>query len=257
MSLDPTGSHHEQLPIENLPMMVLVGVTGVGKSTSIEALRRTGRDLALLPNRRQLTDDLIISYMQKANGDPVKQIRDRSLRFNYTAAYRKKFPSGMAHALSQMTISPDTAGLLFFDGLRGQSEVSFAVEKLPKACFVVLEAPTIVRLKRLLDRGDQFDHVQVSHDTRPVDLGDYATLFNTQERNQIQSWVDQDAVTLVELQSKLKIIKQELDNYDPVATRNTLQQQAPDRMLAIDTSVHDPDAIAMQINQFLKGCYAN
>jgi hypothetical protein len=41
-------------------MLLLMGLTGVGKSTAVGALQSAGVPLTLLPNRRALTDALII-----------------------------------------------------------------------------------------------------------------------------------------------------------------------------------------------------
>ena len=137
------------------PLLIIVGVTGVGKSTTLEKLAKTGRPYTLLPNRRILTDQLIISYMQALDQQPIQPVTDRKVRFDYTRRYRERFPGGMSHALTQLWIEPMQLGPnLIFDGLRGADEVTHAVQELPQARFVVLHAPDVVRVQRLLKRND-------------------------------------------------------------------------------------------------------
>ena len=50
--------------IVDMPVLVLVGVTGVGKSTAVDALRTRMDGLSLLPNRRKLADLLVIPSVQ-------------------------------------------------------------------------------------------------------------------------------------------------------------------------------------------------
>ena len=107
------------------PLLVLVGVTGVGKSTTLAALAEAGLRYHLLPDRRDLTDRLIIPAMQPRAGQPVAPVTDRKLRFEYTRAYREVNPGGMAQALAQLWIEPAVLPeLLLFDGLRGENEVA-------------------------------------------------------------------------------------------------------------------------------------
>lgn len=48
--------------------LILVGVTGVGKSRTVEELIAQGLALTVLPNRRLLTDKLIIDKLQRLDG---------------------------------------------------------------------------------------------------------------------------------------------------------------------------------------------
>ncbi|RMF03198.1 MAG: hypothetical protein D6768_06510, partial [Chloroflexi bacterium] len=147
-------------PLATLPLVILVGLTGVGKSTVVAGLQRRV-PFTLLPNRRALTDDTIIAAMQTEAGRPVQLETDRLKRFEYTARYRQKYPGGMAHALSRLALRQDAARQpVLFDGLRGRDEVWHAVELFPAARFVVLDAPDRVRLSRLLTRNDAFDRVE-------------------------------------------------------------------------------------------------
>ncbi|MEM7030827.1 MAG: AAA family ATPase, partial [Chloroflexota bacterium] len=145
-------------------VMILVGLTGVGKTTTVEALTATGLTFANLPNRRIITDHLIIGWLQAQDGQPIETVRDRTERFDYTRRYRQIFAGGMAHALSQLWVNPQELPTphLLFDGLRGENEVKYAAELLPNAFFIVLDAPNDVRIQRLLGRDDSFDQVETS-----------------------------------------------------------------------------------------------
>ena len=156
----PTG----WVAIVDMPVLILVGVTGVGKSTTVDALRTRMGAVSLLPNRRKLADLLVIPAVQSWDGDPPTAVTDRRRRFDYTGRYRQRYPGGLAHAFSRLVLqkqaaTPAAAALNIFDGLRGADEVTFAAQNLPLARFAVLNAPDVVRVERLLQRQDAFDQV--------------------------------------------------------------------------------------------------
>ncbi len=149
-----------QIPVSQLDLVILVGVTGVGKSRTLAELQAKGHVFTLLPDRRLVTDQIIIASLQRQDGLTPQPVTDRRARFAYTARYRQSFPGGMAHALTEIWVDMDQVSPPFiFDGLRGLNEVQYAVEALPKSRFVILDAPDMVRLKRLLSRGDKFDTI--------------------------------------------------------------------------------------------------
>jgi hypothetical protein len=249
--------------ISTLPLVILVGVTGVGKSTLLSEMSQHGAVYLLLPDRRDLTDQLIISSMQAADGVPIAPITDRRQRFAYTRRYRQLYDGGMAHALTQLWISADSrTNLLLFDGLRGANEVAYATAALPQARFVMLDAPDLVRLQRLLGRGDAFDRINFPISTeeprlvdaeRFTDLGlpEASTIFNTTEETTILNWVRHGIVTNAELRAKLQIVIEERRSYDPVATLDALRAHAPHATLYIDTVTYGPAAIATQVITWL------
>jgi hypothetical protein len=245
--------------ITTFPLVILVGITGVGKSTLLDELARQGANYLLLPDRRDLTDQLIITAMQADDGIPITPVTDRGQRFAYTRRYRQRYPGGMAHALSQLRVSGDApANLLLFDGLRGANEVSYAAAALPQARFIMLDAPDLIRLQRLLGRGDTFDHIQVA---TPIteDAANFAALglpeagviFNATEEATIFSWLQQGIVTGDEVRAKLQIVIEERRSYDPVATLAALRANAPHNTLYIDTVLHNPAVVAGQVLAWL------
>ena len=150
--------------IVDMPVLILVGVTGVGKSTAVDALRARWGEISLLPNRRKIADLLVIPTVQGWDGDPPTTVTDRRRRFDYTGRYRQRHPGGLAHAFSRLVLQrrpavPGRGAVTIFDGLRGADEVSFAAQSLPLARFAVLNAPDVVRVERLLQRQDAFDQV--------------------------------------------------------------------------------------------------
>ncbi len=241
--------------IASQPLLIIVGVTGVGKSTTLDILRSQGVDFTLLPNRRALTDRLIIAQMQASEGQQPHSI-DRIERLSYTRRYREQYPGGMAHVLTQLWINPSQiASWSIFDGLRGENEVRYAVQALPQAKFVVLDAPDKERLLRLLHRQDPFDQLGSNSSLKVQDkclasssvidfasLGvpEVSSLFDAEQEQLILSLVHRGSVAVEELRAKLKIVVEERRNYDPVATIATLLQLAPERTLVIDTTTHSP-----------------
>lgn len=248
--------------IRAMPLLILVGVTGVGKSTTLEQLHQRALRFALLPDRRALTDQLIIGYLQAVDGQPVQLVTDRRERFAYTRRYHQLFPGGMSHALSQLVI--DTTRYnewLLFDGLRGEAEVAHAVRTLPHARFVALNAPDLVRVQRLLGRSDRFDHIRSTSPTvngndgentlAAIGVADADALFTPAEVQALLQLatppVGTGTVTAEELRAKLQIVVEERRNYDPQAAATYLSRHAPTRTLIIDTTLAAPDAVVQQI----------
>jgi hypothetical protein len=252
--------------IADCPLLVIIGVTGVGKSTALHALAAAGLDYCLLPDRRDLTDRLIIPSVQAGRGEPQEPVRDRKARFAYTRAYREQNPGGMAHALAQLQIEPQVQdGALLFDGLRGANEVTHAASLLPYALFVVLEAPDAVRVARLMGRGDPFDQISAGHAPHTgmdagaaavqsfADIGapDAAQFFSQPEEQALLDMVRSGAVTADALADSLAIVLEERRSYDPVAAKAALLQAAPLRTLVVDTVRHAPEAVGALLLRFV------
>lgn len=243
-------------------VIIFVGLTGVGKTTTLDAVSALGFSFTLLPNRRSLTDDLLIAELQLADGDPVEAVRDRAQRFAYTRRYRELYAGGMAYALAQLALKVDPADpplRYLFDGLRGANEVTHAAQIFPRASFIVLTASDFVRVQRLLTRNDEFDQVSApnphaAQDDLPADdlLGKAASLFAPSEQRDLQELVRSGAVDPEELRAKLKIVLTERQNYDSLASIDALNEVAPKRTLVVDTAAHDPQQVGEQIVRFLQ-----
>ncbi len=239
--------------IADLPVLILVGVTGVGKSATVEALRRKCGRISLLPNRRKVADLLVIPTVQGWDGDPPTAVTDRRQRFAYTGRYRQRYPGGLAHALSRLVLQrqPDAwPGRLIFDGLRGADEVAFAAQALPLARFAVLNAPDVVRVERLLQRQDAFDQVTDLTSVggfRWQEVAEGRDLFKPKEQARLAAAVSRGEVNGAELAAKIAIVVAERRNYDPNAAVEILQSQVPDRTVVVDTTAHSPAEVAAAI----------
>jgi len=252
LSADPAAG----TPITQMPLLIFVGVTGVGKSTTFAALEECGAGLTLLPDRRPLTDVAIITPLQIEDGETPHLVTDRARRFDYTRRYRERYPGGMAQALAQLHVDLERWPLpLCFDGLRGADEVRYAAQLLPLARFVVLDAPDMVRVRRLLGRGDAFDRIETTNaqqatETSLSDLPGIDEVFSTEDQQRLAALVTQDGITPDELRAKVAIVIAERRNYDPAAAIQELKQLAPERTLVIDTTAHTPAEIAGEIMAF-------
>ena len=263
MGIPPTA---EWQPIEQSSLLIFVGVTGVGKSTTLEMLREQGVSLTLLPDRRLLTDQLIIGFLQRQAGETPGLVVDRAERFAITRRYRELFPGGMAHALCQLFVKSHEAQWQVFDGLRGANEVHAAAVALPQARFVVLEAPDVVRVERLLGRSDSFDLVAIEDDAQnatasqqtlhTIGLSEANEIFSPGEIEHLLGLCEpptgHGTISLDDLRAKLKIVLEERRNYDPSATIQALQMIAPTRTLIIDTTRIQAKAAAQRIAEWLK-----
>ncbi|MEZ4867094.1 MAG: hypothetical protein R3C14_37570 [Caldilineaceae bacterium] len=247
------------------PLVILVGVTGVGKSTTLEMLQAQAWEFTLLPDRRTVTDQLIIDYMQAIDGAPRQPERDRSKRFAYTRRYHELFPGGMAHALSQIQVDGAlVTRRILFDGLRGEAEVTHAAQALPHARFVVLDAPDIVRVRRLLGRSDAFDKISLATANATtasaaglasIGVAGADELFTSAEVAELLALaappVGAGTVAVADLRAKVQIVVEERRNYDPQAARAYLCAHYPQRTLVIDTVKHDAAAVAQRIIAWL------
>lgn len=260
------ASAREQRPatyqlLTALAPVVMVGLTGVGKTTVINQLRTHHVPFTLLPNRREVADKVIIASLQAEDGEVPHPVGDRLARFEYTARYRSRYPGGMAHAVSQLAIDP--AGIepiLIFDGLRGLDEVKLATDYFSRARFVVLDAPDTVRLARLLRRNDAFD--TANSQPAPVDQNLLSTLknipeigsvFDREQLLQIAAMSGHDQFSVEDLLQKVSIIVKERRNYDSEAAATYLRRHWPaERVLIIDTAARPGEVVARRVANWLK-----
>ncbi|GAA5338226.1 hypothetical protein YIM73052_16890 [Thermus antranikianii] len=201
--------------VKDHPLLILVGLTGVGKSTLVEAL-----GFPRLPDRRELVD----LYVLPRYG--VNLPIPREERFRLTRRFREEFPGGVAEVLARGFVEPRFP--LLFDGLRGEAEVAYALEHLPKALFVVLHAREATRLKRLLSRQDAFDRVEL----RPEERAELKAL----AEGVLSPEELEEALALApweEVLAKLKIVAEEKRNYDPLGPLRLLEDHP--RALILDT----------------------
>ncbi len=220
------------VPVREVPLLVLVGLTGVGKSTLAEAL-----GLPRLPDRRVLVDRYVLPRYGASPPLP------REERFRLTGRFREEFPGGVAEVLLRGYAEPKP--LLLFDGLRGEAEVAYALAHLPQALFAVLHAREITRLKRLLVRQDAFDraHVAPEEEARLKALA----------QGVLSEGELAEALSLApaeEVLAKLKIVAEEKRNYDPQGPLRLLGGHP--RALVLDAEVLTPKEEVEAVWAFLR-----
>ncbi len=234
---EPAPSNAPVLP--EVPLLILVGLTGVGKTSLIEQL-----GFATLPDRRELVDRYVFPLYGYAAGHQL----DRSERFALTRRFRQEHPGGVAEILTKSRAVP--AWPLLFDGLRGEDEVRFALKHLPKSFFIVLEARDLTRLSRLLTRGDDFDRVRIAstnpHTARELAKG----VLSEGELEEALRW----NVSAQDLTAKLKIVAEERKNYDPAGTQRALLGSP--RALFLDTETLSVAQEATAIGAFVEQIHA-
>ena len=218
-------------------MLVLVGVTGVGKSTTLEALHQHGLGFRALPDRREITDAVIFAG---------ERVTDRAERFGRTAAFRRAHPGGMAQALERISVALTPP--ILFDGLRGLAEVSYAAQAFPLTRFVALDAPDTVRVSRLLGRGDAFDALHTSS-------GDASTLELLHAIDGVHAVFSfPQLISLAalpqapsEIAAKVGIVVTERQHYDPVSTNAFLKALPSQRALYANTALEPAETVARRI----------
>ena len=256
-------------PVSALPLLILVGTMGAGKSTTVNALLDTGCQFHLLPNRRVLTNLLIVAPLQREENLPVQTL-DRNGRLPFIRRYKERHPAGLAYALSQMVINltpedPTCEKFFLFDGLRGDKEIFYAAKAMPRAIFALLDTPDIIRIKRILDRQDPYDRffpeggnpntaASARHLVSFAEIGEpkAAQMFTVQEEQELLGMVNMGEITAEELRDKLHLILVERNLYDMRTTVGALRSAAPDRTLFVDTTRYTPVQIAEQVVSHLR-----
>ena len=245
---DAPSAPHER-PLADLTLTVLVGVTGVGKTTALGALHAARPGLKVLPDRREVTDAVMILPLA---GRPVS---DREERFALTARYREAHPGGMAQALGSLLADTGVWGQApVFDGLRGLDEVRYAAEAFAAWRFVALGAPDAVRVRRLLGRADRFDQVRAGEggdDLRAALAGlrGVEAVFGPAELDALAA-LEQQGHAAPDILAKTKIVVSERRNYDPAAAEGFLRTLPPAQALVLDTVALNPEAVARAVQDW-------
>ncbi len=237
-------------------MLFLLGLTGVGKSTAVSALRERGVPFTLLPDRRTLTDELIVPEMQREAGSAVKPVSDRLERFELTRRYRKTHPGGMVAALLEYLDAHvyNEEEALLFDNLRGLDEARAAAETFANARFMMLDAPPLVRLLRLVGRSDTFDQVaatrleNTSFAEQLLALEGLETIFDPYEIARLEA----RGVPETELLNAVRIILSEAQHYDMDAAAVHLHEtQDAEHFLHLNTADLSPAEVQTRIRAWL------
>jgi len=245
-------------PLSSLRLIIIVGVTGTGKTTATENLVRKGLDFELLPDRRFLTDKLIIAPLQREDHQEVKTL-PRIQRVPYIRRYKQRHPAGLAYAVSKLFVDPKACqDFWVFNGLRGQAEVRYAIEAIPKAEFIVLDADDVVRAQRLIERKDPYDRmikrkrehnpvVEKVNSFEAIGIPEAAEMFSPEEERRLLEMAEHENTSFVEIANILKLLWIERSLYDKDATIATLRSLAPKRTCVIDTTSLNPNEVAHKI----------
>lgn len=243
--------------LSDRPLVVLVGLTGAGKTTTVDRLAAAGEATVILPDRRALTDDVILPMMTGRPGP----VTDRVERFKLTAAFKERHPGGMGDVLKWLVLPADLPpGMVLFDGLRGEAEVTAAVA-LPKARFAVLDCTPEDRLQRLCGRNDPFDRVGARPVPSPTASGVPAirsalasTGFGGLVAPDVLERTVESLATVdpAVISRSAAIIVEESHHYDPAGARDALARLALERTLVLDTGTMGPGEIAEAVATWLR-----
>ncbi len=166
VSLQPTATSQ---PLTQVPVLMLVALTGTGKSTTLNllsAMRDSGelRFVDAIPSRREIADFIVIPTAQTLLGDSIQPVSDRVRRFYYTRTFAQHFSGGIAQAFSWLQLEHPSGETIISEGVRGETEITYALENCPRWRVIELTVDTLTRLKRLSSRDDKFDQAQGSVD---------------------------------------------------------------------------------------------
>jgi hypothetical protein len=237
-----TGAPANWRPLAAGPLVVLVGVTGTGKSTLLSRLTSAGLPLCALPDRRVLTDRCIIAPLQQADGETPHTLR-RMDRYPYVERFQAAHPGGLAVVLASLQVDPayGPAGWIF-DGLRGVAEITHAVATLPHARFLACTAPDPLRIRRIAGRNDPHDISAARADTAEVwqellALPGVDAVLSLDDRAALRAWAGRAGVPPAVLYEATRIVVRERRVFNPNKTVVALRALAPERALVLDTAL--------------------
>ena len=243
-------------------IVFVVGLTGVGKSTTLAALETP---LTLLPNRRELADTVILPTVQRELGQDPAPVNDRLERFTLTARYREQHSGGMVHALAQYLKSCElvnSGATYLFDNIRGLNECRAAAQTFPNLRYLFLDAAPLVRLQRLIGRGDAFDKVAATFIKAPLNKGGWGDLSQgTQDAaDSSKALFNPHDIARLEargapedkLLNAIRIIVAEHQNYDADQAAAYLKAELNDeRLLYLDTGDLSISEVTARIGAWL------
>lgn len=153
------SSGKDLIPVAELPVMMLVALTGTGKTTTLNALK-TRADVAYeagwLPSRRDLANFIIIPTAQYHLGHTIQPVQDRERRFFYTRTFAGHFAGGMAAVYANLYSQPTTQ-VVISEGVRGHDEIAYVLAHCPRWQVLELSIDLMTRLERLSARREAFD----------------------------------------------------------------------------------------------------
>ncbi len=146
-------------PLCKHKLLMVVALTGTGKSTALDILSRRlgGGGLGVIPARREVADWIAIPLAQHWSGHALAPAADRVQRFAYTRRFAGRVEGGMAAAFSWLNLAADYEGILLSEGIRGDNEIRYALTHFPRWRIIELALHPLARLRRLSGRNETFD----------------------------------------------------------------------------------------------------
>lgn len=226
-------------PLGEQALLMLVALTGTGKSTTLDMLRAPmgGCGMGLIPSRRELADWIAIPMAQALAGEPIKPVKDRRRRFAYTRRFAEQTPGGMAAVFSWLNLAADYDGYLISEGIRGENEIRYALENFPRWRIVELTLHPLARLCRLSGRRDDFDRAGGSADV---------SFLPSRLQEEARALVNAGEIT----GEALAIVQAEASNYgfDPFADG---REYANYHRIEVDD--RSPEDVAAAVMRIIKG----
>ena len=183
-------------------LVMLVALTGAGKSTTLAHLRRrlSGLELDVIPTRREVADWIAIPLAQHWSGAPLAPEPDRVKRFALTRLFAGRVAGGMAAAFSWLNLADAYRSPVLCEGIRGDVEIRHALTCFPRWRIVELALDPLTRLRRLSKRQEAFDRAAGSADV---------SFLPTALRTAAKALVDAGEISA----SALTIVRAEAANY--------------------------------------------
>lgn len=194
------------------PVLMLVALTGTGKSTSLAALQQvaSGAYQSAIPSRRELADLIVLPMAQSLLGEKSTSTLDRVQRFAYTRYFAEQITGSFAAVYASLYLQSESALPIISEGIRGANEIDFVLEHCPNWRVVELWLDPLTRLKRLSNRDDAFDQAALHSDISFLPIGLQKSARIALEAGEISP-------------KALAIIKAEAENYGfaPYAKRHS------------------------------------
>lgn len=231
-------------PLSQQRLLMVVGFTGTGKSTMLNALaglREQGqidyRDD--IPSRREIADLVLLPAAQVWSGQPITPVKDRADRFRLTRIFSQHIEPGGFSAVYRWLYYRDDLHLpLVSEGVRGQQEIAHVLQHSPNWRIFELWVDPITRLQRLSHRADAFDSVR--------DAAIDWSFLSDADAQLAQRLLEQGKIS----HKALLTVQAESANYGGQAF-DPHNQTARYRFLRIDTL--SPQLAAQQLADFMAG----
>ena len=237
------GAEDDFQPLELLPVMMLVGLTGTGKSTALQhldALRQSGAVTYAddIPSRRELADWVLIPTAQAIANEPIRPVTERTARFHLTRRFAEEVDAGGSAAVYSWLYYRGS-GPLLSEALRGPREIAYALTHYPNWRMIELWVDPVIRLQRLSQRHDSLDNVAIGDAAVELDF------MSDEQRSAVEALLATGAISM----ESVVTAQTEAQSYGshPYDRHNETEHY---RCIVINDL--PPEAVAQQIMQTLQ-----